>query len=745
MPATQVYEYDQLGRRIAVTGELGSISRSKLFYDAQGRIVKTVNAAGIVTTTTYVWSATVLGVGGKAVGGWIRTTANAAGTAAQRSSVDHVEYFGRNVYHYDLGNHAFTYSYDFAGRLKRQTGSTGQDIRYDYYANGYLKSIADHALGVVSSYGYDLDGNRTNESYRSIQTAARPVVEVYQSARVEYDALNRVKSVASTGGSFNADLRYEYDAVGNVRHIRADYKDGDNGNVRVQDLWYDYDRMNRFVVTQGTLKLTGITDRNQLTSAADTRGRVERGANGVAIEYDAAGRRRAATYGDGTAGTQQVGQQSYLGYSNDGHRETYDYTADGYLETVKIGGVTRATRKNDAAGRVTEYVQYNADASWLDTRTTTYLADNRANVVTYEKGTGNARTRSTTTQNYLADGTLDKTVQRNWSWGSGSQTEGATVTTLYRYQWWDGAKQTEIKIQGAAPNLSDDWAPGFSEFQYDINGHTKAVIDNIGIGSGKRELVYLTDAQGQVLRRDEDVSSQLHRWRQYYYLNGERIGDVSNDGPSREDYAQAIAAQQDTRNKDERYSQWKPIYSADFDQNYEPITPDYPGTVAGSYVVRQGDTLPAIAAALWGDAQMWYLIAEANGLTGSEPLTEGQSLVIPNKVTNIHHNAQTRRVYNAGEALGDVAPTLPEAPPPKSDDCGGIGTIIMIAIAVVVTAYTGGAAAEHSAAFGGRGFWGAPSPATRSAAPRGRWPARASPWRPACRTASTGRRWGSRP
>lgn len=49
----------------------------------------------------------------------------------------------------------------------------------------------------------------------------------------------------------------------------------------------------------------------------------------------------------------------------------------------------------------------------------------------------------------------------------------------------------------------------------------------------------------------------------------------------------------------------------------------------GIYTVRTGDTLQAIAASLYGDGNLWYRIAEANGLSGAGGLNEGQQLRLP--------------------------------------------------------------------------------------------------------------------
>jgi nucleoid-associated protein YgaU len=93
---------------------------------------------------------------------------------------------------------------------------------------------------------------------------------------------------------------------------------------------------------------------------------------------------------------------------------------------------------------------------------------------------------------------------------------------------------------------------------------------------------------------------------------------------------------------------------------YDPISPVSQGMEGtdGRYQVREGDTLQGIAASLWGDASLWYMIAEANGLSGSESLAAGTSLIVPDKVTNIHNSAKTFEVYDPNRALGDLSPTL---------------------------------------------------------------------------------------
>lgn len=136
------------------------------------------------------------------------------------------------------------------------------------------------------------------------------------------------------------------------------------------------------------------------------------------------------------------------------------------------------------------------------------------------------------------------------------------------------------------------------------------------------------------------------------------------------------------------------------------MSESYPGNTPGSYVVGTGDTLQSIALAVFGDAKLWYLVADANGLQGDGDLKVGQTLNMPNQITNIHNSFDTFKPYNAGEIIGDTTPTLPDPPPPPAADGGGcdIGNIIVAIIAVVVTVYSAGAFATAgsflSAGFG---------------------------------------------
>ncbi|WP_228129960.1 LysM peptidoglycan-binding domain-containing protein [Acinetobacter sp. NIPH 542] len=644
------FTYDELGNRLSATNALKNTTTTD--YDALGRVVQSKTAEGVTTKVDYVYDATISNLN-SSKGGIKRTETDGLG----KTVVDEQDYFGRTIKHTDKGEHVFTYTYNAGGWLTKQINSQGQSLDYNYYSNGAIKEIRDTALNLLTSYRYDDNGNRIEERYQELNgKVGEP--RVFQNALINYDSLNRKISVQDQ--SFN--IHYEYDGNGNIVHMLANYRDAVNAAPKIQDFWYSYDSMNRFTISMGVLNSTAK--------------KVERGNTGIAISYDKLGQRLTADYGKDALNSTKA------------HKESYSYTTDGYLETVKNAdysstGVlgtqyTVSTRYNDALGRVTKYTDNNENSATVyQTTTTTYSKDNQITEQKKEGGTG----AGTTLYTYLADkATLDKTVM--------TPTSGSIQTTQYAYEWWDSAKQSKI-------TTTVDGLKGETSLSYNINGHLSGFVDDKN-AQNKRAATYINNSQGMVLQRNELINNTMNRYRNFYYVNGQRVGDLSNDGPSREDYVQNL---QNNRATATQAKDFKPISSADFDQNFEPINAQYPSSASTSYVVNNGDTLQSIALSVWGDASMWYMLADVNGLSATDKLTAGQVLTVPNKVTNIHNNSETFRPYNPGEAIGNTQPTVPSPPPPPKPKkkCGGIAQIVMIVVAIVVTIYTAGAA---SAAFG---------------------------------------------
>jgi hypothetical protein len=99
----------------------------------------------------------------------------------------------------------------------------------------------------------------------------------------------------------------------------------------------------------------------------------------------------------------------------------------------------------------------------------------------------------------------------------------------------------------------------------------------------------------------------------------------------------------------------------------------------------------------YGDSRLWYVVAEANGLTGNQDLKAGQVLRIPATESSANA-ADTFKPYDPSKVVGDTSPFLP-APAAHGGGCGGVGQIIMIVVAVVVTIYTAGALSGATGGF----------------------------------------------
>jgi LysM repeat protein len=238
-----------------------------------------------------------------------------------------------------------------------------------------------------------------------------------------------------------------------------------------------------------------------------------------------------------------------------------------------------------------------------------------------------------------------------------------------------------------SPNSTDTWS---SYLNYDARQNL--VEANINDGQA-RDVFYAQDMQGEIVQRDTgygggggghtNISGPHAR---YYYFGGIEMGDVSNDGTSNVNYAVSITDHktkpgtglfQNGATTETKY--------ADFDASYDTINGLTYDSAPGTYTVQGGDTLQSIAQQIWGDANFWYLLADANGLDNSSTLVAGQQLIIPNKVADNQNNSSTYKVYDPNDAIGNVSPTTPPKPTSHHTPCGVFGQILQ----AVITMLTG--------------------------------------------------------
>jgi hypothetical protein len=206
---------------------------------------------------------------------------------------------------------------------------------------------------------------------------------------------------------------------------------------------------------------------------------------------------------------------------------------------------------------------------------------------------------------------------------------------------------------------------GTTNTAYDTHGNTLSINNPTG---NPTQQDFVNDASGRILHKTVTRSgSNTPATEDYYYAGGNPIGSSGTaDSPV-------------------------------LDYNYTPISDRYPALNPGQYVVQSStETLQSIALTVFGDENLWYLIADANGLSISDSLTPGQTLILPNQVSNLRNTADTFRPFDPSQIISDATPT-PQAPPPPRHSSNIFATILIVAVVVVASVFTAGAAA---AAFG---------------------------------------------
>lgn len=383
--------------------------------------------------------------------------------------------------------------------------------------------------------------------------------------------------------------------------------------------------------------------------------------------------------GEGNGHWEQVPIYEVLeGYSI----EQYKYTADGYLAEVgtshnewdtvtntvfETAFVLKATDKRDALGRVTLHKEYaeGAPSGRTHERSVTY---DKAGLITTEtnvtyswansyNNSGAYYSTNVSTYSYTEGSTWRGVVMSVTTTGStdawpegGSTVTSPTTRTDYQYTWRDSALQSKIIFdKDTASSSSSDLKT--SILAYDVNGFLSFV--NIKDGRN-RNITFITDPAGQVMRRTEaDTLSTDDPISQFHYFNGRRIGEVTNNATGyNSSYNGEVYARRWPKPSSPTPFQYGNIAQAgsDYDLAYVGLTPDSVPTNGQAWTVRQGDTLQSVAAAVWGDGSLWYLIAETNGLHSGSLLSAGQTLIVPARIANVHNTSDTFRPYDPHRA-----------------------------------------------------------------------------------------------
>jgi YD repeat-containing protein len=630
-------------------------------------------------------------------------------------------------------NHTTAYTYTDFGQVRQETYSgtdttdpTAQNNRvYEYKENGLLARTTDRqtvgAPGSVGGLDYWSSTSINKRSYTDrglVSTVDIDTFGVYEDfapfgggiqqkpAQVErrtigttYDERDRPVSVINScfdiqgvSKHSSANVTYDYDELGNHTRItfssvaRSTMPGGSTLTGEIingRQLWFNYD-------LEGRMTLAGKAI-EQDSTVTDS---------GVVITYDAAGRRATTLTHEGT---ERRGFTSW----DQSRLERYTYNDLGYLTSIEQAGV-RANKRNlvnntpipddpgpspfmpsetrsyDLLGNLTESSQYShfifvnatemrmqsqsllvtvnnqyTAAGLLDTQTSTHPANPLAN--------------SNTKNLYDNHGILQSYTYIKGD-GLGTDTEhGFTNIYTYTYSFKAGAlREGGIDVESNLKNSTT------TRQRNTYDGRGNLVWQRSVDGPGNTEMVFFDyGGSGRVLDRAkidlpptrQGISGD--RYNSFFYnSSGEAVGNVP---------ASSFAATSASLH-------------ANFGIGFTPVSPAYPSSQPSSYTVVAGDTLAGIANSFLGDAQLWFLIADANGLTaGPTDLLDsqvGRSLRIPNVVANAHNNADTFSPYNPNTIIPNTpwvgAPLPPPGPTPWEQSIEQLAPVVGMTTSMVL-------------------------------------------------------------
>jgi YD repeat-containing protein len=519
---------------------------------------------------------------------------------------------------------------------------------YSYYENGLLKSLSDPALVRSSAIalGLSADGTAILEDGSSDD-------QVIRLTQYAYDIAGRLVHERFSGrqGGAQQSAVYSYDSAGRLSGVtdfggRVSYSYDANGNrrsIRVEKnrdtdshfYLFDYDSNDRMTVNmEGDISSAGVLSRGAWTI----------------LEYDIAGQRlRSSQYSNGSS--------AQTGLTDEDKVKVRSFSQPVTVQKLSYDGNRRLRGTWNGSGTMTswrDYDDYNRVKTYITYGSQTVTRNYDYNELTSRFKTTTETTGSstvTTAYTYYAGGQL-KQIRA---------TKPSTPGVTYKYFYQNGTN-------GYLENEIEAWTDGTSFATRTIENYD--FRDNLtGVLTWTDTRFFDHNQSGQMLakRRAHEDSGTTR----FIYFGQQHLGSHFTPTGQPTQYSFGVLP--------------------------SPVDDESLGVTPGIYVVQSAtDSMQSIAQAVYGDAKLWYLIADANTASDTQDLYVGQILTIPNRIVTARNAADTFTPFNQAKAVGDLAPPAPPPPPPKQK-CNVLAAVVMI-VAVVVTVWTAGATSGWAAA-----------------------------------------------
>jgi YD repeat-containing protein len=720
---TNFYEYDQANRQTLELDFLQvspSVNLIQTFYDERGLVTSTQSSDTTVTNRYDQF-------------GDKTQTADADGHT-QNWAYNSSSYTVGQLSNSSAGTFSSSYTYDGFGELSSKIEANSADPSmsescfYGYFENGLQEDVIEKtSVGVAGSSGgadyraetasthddYTVNGQQADDTLTDtiskdvgIKFSSTTLVTTLTTTSVQkvvntYDAQGRLTSVTmpvtpasgSTPGinsSINTtNILYNYDEMGNRREIDATYTLTGQTSPITNDTWYDYDSEGRMTIASASRPQNGEKVSAAQNSAA------------TLIGYNAMGQEISSSKYQLTviAGASSLPGEpgSPLGYDQY-YDETFIYNDLGFLvETDQAAGWRNIVNSQGSV------VQQDSVGAPVPLEQRTY--DTRGDMVSDKQyfsitsgGVANeslATLGNTSTLIYSPGGLLrSKSITP-----SGQSTPSTILTNHYDAAGYLTSYSYEQNV-GTSSDFTDTFAYGYvyepsgnqvssitetlpqsnetatTTNTYDPRGYL--ITQNIETDDSSKKMLslqtlgFVYNNQGEIVQKNESISS----------------GTTTNSGALNYIYAQGHEVAELGTNS---------LSMAQFVNGYVPLT-TASGTTPGAYVVNSGDTLGAIAQLVYGDASLWYVIANANNLSfgpnDALPSGEvGRTYRIPS-VTSSQSNANTFTPYNPFSIIGSGTPGL-LTPGPPAATCAQQTEMVLIPIvaaaaAAAATVFSGG-------------------------------------------------------